>query len=149
MANITILIGTVYGTAENVATAVATQLEQLGHTPNLCLEPTVQDIKPDNLDTVLVITSTTGAGDIPANLAPLYNECKMTYPLIQGKPYGIIALGDSSYTTFCGAGELMDELMMELAAKRVDKIFRIDALEHSDATQPALEWLPGWLKKAL
>jgi len=47
---------------------------------------------------VLVVTSTTGQGDLPDSIVPLYEGIKDMYqPHLR---YGIIALGDSTYANF-------------------------------------------------
>lgn len=50
---------------------------------------------------MLVVTSTTGQGDLPDSIVPLYEGIKDMYqPHLR---YGIIALGDSTYANFAAA----------------------------------------------
>ncbi|MFP3449872.1 flavodoxin domain-containing protein, partial [Pseudomonas sp. SIMBA_067] len=73
-----------------------------------------------NASHILIVTSTTGQGDIPANLAELYNQLNSTFPMLTNKPFGIVAMGDRSYgDTFCAAGRSFDELLRDLQAKPV------------------------------
>ena len=64
----------------------------------------------------------------------------------QGRPFGIIVLGDSSYgDTFCGAGALMEEAFYEVAAHKVGETLCIDAMETTEPESLALPWVEEWL----
>ncbi|OQX34892.1 MAG: hypothetical protein B0D91_11715 [Oceanospirillales bacterium LUC14_002_19_P2] len=143
MAIIKLLTGSVYGTAEAVATEVQVALEQAGHT--VIKAEGLNAVLRDGADAVLVCTSTTGQGDLPDNLQPLYHELKERFPLLGHLAYGIIALGDSSYgDTYCGGGRLMDELLMELTAKRIAEPLFIDACETASPETIAVPWAVEW-----
>ncbi|WP_211825867.1 flavodoxin [Kistimonas asteriae] len=143
MAIIKLLTGSVYGTAEAVATEVKAALEQSGHT--VIKAEGLDAVLRDGADAVLVCTSTTGQGDLPENLLLLYQELKERFPLLGHLAYGIIALGDSSYgDTYCGGGRLMDELLTELTAKRVAEPLMIDASETASPETIAVPWAVEW-----
>ena len=55
-------------------------------------------------DAILVCTSTTGMGDLPASITPLYQQLSEEQPDISGIRCAVIALGDSSYPNFVAAG---------------------------------------------
>nr|VUD31177.1 flavoprotein YqcA [Raoultella sp. NCTC 9187] len=79
-------------------------------------DPEVQDWEPYSGKYVLVVTSTTGQGDLPDSIIPLYEGIKDMYqPHLR---YGIIALGDSTYANFCGGGKTFDAAAQEQGAKR-------------------------------
>ncbi|MFN2359549.1 MAG: flavodoxin domain-containing protein, partial [Marinobacter sp.] len=139
MASIRILVGSVYGGALLTARSLKKQLEQDGHQIIVLEHPELENIT-GNTDPVLICTSTTGQGEIPPNLLPFYLRLREELPQQPGRPFGVIVLGDSSYgETFCGAGELMEEVFYETSARKVGDTLRIDALE---TTEPELEAEP-------
>ncbi|WP_111496949.1 flavodoxin [Marinobacter bohaiensis] len=144
MARIRILVGTVYGGALMTARAIRKDLESQGHQVTVLEKPTLTDLT-DSDDAVLVCTSTTGQGEVPAPLLPFYVELRDTLPMQPGRPFGVIVLGDSSYgDTYCGAGELMEEAFYEIACRKVGETLRIDALETVDPENEALPWARDW-----
>lgn len=142
---VAILSGTVYGTAEDVARHAATVLKAAGfdawHDPRAQLEQ-IQSFGPQAL---LVVTATTGMGELPDNLVPLYSAIRDRFPAWQGLPGGVIALGDASYgDTFCGGGELIRELYAELGVQEVQDMLRLDASETVTPETDAEPWLEGF-----
>ncbi|WP_019342147.1 flavodoxin [Stutzerimonas stutzeri] len=139
---VAILSGTVYGTAEDVARHAVTVLKAAGfdawHDPRAQLSQ-VLDFGPQAL---LVVTATTGMGELPDSFVPLYSTIREQVPAWQGLPGGVIALGDASYgDTFCGAGELVRELYAELGVREVQEMLRLDASETVTPETDAEPWL--------
>lgn len=64
MANITIVFGSVSGNAKGVAEQAVTTLTSLGHTATLAENPTAELLQSDDLDALLICTSTTGQNHI-------------------------------------------------------------------------------------
>ena len=60
----------------------------------------------------------------------------------------VLALGDSSYDVFCGGGEQMRELLLELGMREVLPMLRLDASETVTPEDDAMPWLAE-LAKAL
>ncbi|WP_273205366.1 flavodoxin domain-containing protein, partial [Marinobacter subterrani] len=119
MTAIRILVGSVYGGALLTARAIKKELETEGHQVTVLENPDLEDIT-SNQEALLVCTSTTGQGELPANLLPFYLALREQVPQQPGRPFGVIVLGDSSYgDTFCGAGELMTEALYETSARKV------------------------------
>lgn len=146
MAAFYLAVGSVYGAAEHVAEQLEAKLTQQGHSVQWIESDDPESIVAVASDVLLVITSTTGSGDLPDNLAPLFYALKDRFPMLPGLRYGVIALGDSSYgETFCGAGRQFDELLTELGAQRVGERLQIDACETFAPEEEALKWLPQWL----
>ena len=144
---VAILSGTVYGTAEEVARHAAGVLSAAGfdtwHDPRAQL-PQVLEFAPDAL---LVVTATTGMGELPDNFIPLYSAIRDQFPAWQGLPGGVIALGDASYgDTFCGGGELIRELYAELGVREVQDMLRLDASESVTPEADAEPWLASFAK---
>ncbi|WP_273429839.1 MULTISPECIES: flavodoxin [Marinobacter] len=147
MTAIRILVGSVYGGALLTARDIKKTLDTEGHTVTVLENPTLEDMT-GNDDALLVCTSTTGQGEVPANLLPFYVTLRDQLPQQPGRPFGVIVLGDSSYgDTFCGAGDLMEEALFETAARKVGDTLRIDALETTEPEAEALPWVREWLEK--
>lgn len=145
MTTMRILVGSVYGGALLTAREIKKSLETEGHQVTVLENPVLEDIT-GNDDALLVCTSTTGQGEVPANLLPFYVDLRDRLPQQPGRPFGIIVLGDSSYgDTFCGAGDLMEEALSETAARKVGETLRIDALETMEPEAEALPWVRQWL----
>lgn len=136
------LVGTVYGAAKSLADYCVAYLAAQDLTA-LCLpEMTVTDLHASTPEMLVCVTATTGAGDIPEQLYPLYCSLRDTLPPMQGMPSAVIALGDSSYAdTFCAAGEQMHTLFAELGMLEVLPMLRIDASETVDFEAAAEPWL--------
>ncbi|CAM5615096.1 MAG: flavodoxin [Pseudomonas sp.] len=139
---VAILSGSVYGSAEDVARHAERQLKAAGfdawHDPRAQL-PQVLEFAPQAL---LVVTSTTGMGELPDSFVPLYSAIREQFPAWHGLPGGVIALGDASYgDTFCGGGELVRELFAELGVREVQEMLRIDGSETVTPEVDAEPWL--------
>lgn len=147
MTAIRILVGSVYGGALMTAREIKKTLDAEGHQVSVLENPVLTDIT-DNDDALLVCTSTTGQGEVPANLLPFYADLHDQLPQQPGRPFGVIVLGDSSYgDTFCGAGELLEEALYETAARKIGDTLRIDALETTEPEAEALPWVRDWIQK--
>lgn len=147
MKSIRILVGSVYGGALLTARAIKKELEGEGYHVTVLENPALDDITSNN-DPLLVCTSTTGQGELPANLLPFYLALRDQLPQQPGRPFGIIVLGDSSYgDTFCGAGDLIEEALYESAARKVGNTLRIDAMETMEPEVEAVPWVRSWLEQ--
>jgi MioC protein len=144
MASIQILLGSVMGTAEQVAAAVAEALRELGHDVSVNPYGAVSDILAAPDDILLLCTSNTGAGDLPDNILPLYMELTRDYPLIAGRRFGAINLGDSSYATFNEGGRALTSAFEDLGARQVGATLVIDASEGEDPEIVARAWISAW-----
>lgn len=140
---VAILSGSVYGTAEEVARHAANILKTAGfetfHNPRASLA----DVQAFGPDVFLAVTSTTGMGELPDNLQPLYWMIRDQLPAAwRGLPGAVIGLGDASYgDTFCGGGEQMRELFAELGLREVLPMLRLDASESVTPETDAEPWL--------
>ncbi|MDO6707795.1 flavodoxin [Photobacterium sp. 1_MG-2023] len=149
MANIGVFVGSVFGGAEEVAEEIVSELKANGHQAELFVEPNLDDFLAYRDDVALVVTSTTGQGEIPENLLPLFTALNDQFPLMPALNYGVIAMGDSSYgeDRYCGGGRQFDALLQELQAKPVTARLDIDACVNFDATEAALPWLKTFMKQ--
>ena len=142
MADIDILVGTVYGSAMLVAETLRDHLQAQGHVCQLFDEAELTDIDPSRF--LLIVSATTGQGDIPPNLQPIATALADRAPYMKGWRYALIAMGDSSYEHFCGAGRRLDELLQELAADALVPHLEIDATLEDEPEVAALAWLKSW-----
>lgn len=145
---IAILSGSVFGTAERVAQHAQGRLKAAGL--DVCYEPqtTLAAIQHFAPEAILVITSTTGHGELPSNLLGLVMEIRDVFPNWRGLPGGVICLGDSSYgNTFCQSGEQIRELFAELGVREVQDMLRLDASETVDQETDAEPWLDRFIQQ--
>jgi flavodoxin len=146
MSHISIFVGSVSGGAERLSHEVAKVIEHANHTASVITDASLDDIK--NASHILIISSTTGQGDVPGNLAGLYYALNSTFPMLTGKPFGIIAMGDRCYgDTFCGAGRSFDELLRDLQAKPVGCRLEVDASIDYEPWPVVAPWLDTWISK--
>ncbi len=146
MASIQILIGSVYGAAEQVAEIAAEKLREYGHQVTLNTFARAQDLLRDADEILLLCHSNTGSGELPDNILSIYLHLTRDYPRIAGKRYGVINLADSSYSTFNEAGRMLDAAFADLGAVRIGEPLVIDACVGDDADAMTREWVNEWTK---
>ena len=143
---LTILVGTMTGTAQLVAQEVELTLD--GDDARVRTKPM------DGLDAsafsegglFLVCSSTYGQGDVPDNAKNLYESLKSIRPDLSGVQYGVIALGDRTYAeTFCNGGRRFDAILSELGARRIGEIMLHDASAGTMPEELALAWAIEWI----
>lgn len=147
MASIQILIGSIYGAAEQVAEIAAEKLRELGHEVTLNTYARPQDLVRDNDEILLLCHSNTGSGELPDNIQPIYLHLTRDYPRIAGKRYGVINLGDSSYSSFNDAGRMLDAAFADLGALRIGEPLVLDACSGDSPEALTLEWVNEWAQQ--
>ena len=145
---VAILSGSVYGTAEEVARNARQLLTDAGFVVLLNPRARLADIQAFAPEAFLAVTSTTGMGELPDNLMPLYCEIRDLLPAAwRGLPGAVIALGDESYgDTFCGGGEQIRELFAELGLREVQPMLRLDSSVTVTPEEDAEPWLQDLIK---
>ncbi|UVK89337.1 flavodoxin [Pseudomonas sp. B21-051] len=140
---VAILSGSVYGTAEEVARHAQNLLKDAGFETFYNPRASLADLQAFGPEAILAVTSTTGMGELPDNLQPLYFSLRDQLPMAwRDLPGAVIGLGDASYgDTFCGGGELMRELFAELGVREVQEMLRLDASESVTPETDAEPWL--------
>lgn len=142
MAEVGIFVGTMYGNALLVAEEAQALLAAHGHQAQVFEDPEVGDWESYQGKYALVVTSTTGQGDLPDSIVPLYQSIQDMYqPHLR---YGIIALGDSTYSHFCGGGKRFDALLQEQGAQRIGDMLMIDASEDPEPETVSNPWVEHW-----
>ncbi len=142
MRSVSIFAGSVYGNAQHVAEEAKAMFESKGVECEVFTDPETSDFS--DAEAVVVITSTTGQGDVPPNLELFHSDLRDEFPLMNAKPFAVAALGDSSYSdSFCGGGRHFQELLIELQGKPVADMLEVDAIETLAAEDEVVPWLEG------
>ncbi|MBB1477401.1 flavodoxin [Shewanella sp. SG41-3] len=144
MKMVNIVFGTVYGSAQFTAETVTKEIAKLGFTAKLWQPNELLGFVPPQNELLIVVSSTTGQGDLPEDIAPWFNELKSDAPYLPSLQYSLIGLGDSSYETYCGAIKQFDELFTELGAKPLTERLEIDACETMEPETEAKTWIATW-----
>ncbi|MEJ2141970.1 MAG: flavodoxin domain-containing protein [Gammaproteobacteria bacterium] len=146
MAKIQIIVGSVNGTAHKTAMAVAHVLNHQGHDAWVNLEPNRDALEKDSSEALLVCCSTTGEGELPRNIYPVYLALDDQAVDIKDRKYGVIALGDSGYTYFALAGFMMENVFYLSGAKRVGEVLTLDAKKVTNPSLEAAQWATEWVE---
>src|SRR6266540_1929567 len=145
---LTILVGTMTGTAQLVAQELELTLEDA--------DTVVKVLPMDGLDAsifsgdclFLICSSTYGQGDVPDNAKALYQSLQSAPPELSRVRYGVFALGDRTYAeTFCNGGRRFDAILSELGAKRIGDILLHDASAGTMPEELAAEWAGKWIRE--
>jgi len=145
---LTILVGTMTGTAQSVAQELELTLDDT--------DTTVKVLPMDGLDAgvfsggglFLICSSTYGQGDVPDNAKQLYGSLQSARPDLSRVQYGVVALGDRTYAdTFCNGGRRFDKILTELGARRIGDIMLHDASAGTMPEEVAVSWVPDWISQ--
>ncbi|MFD0677261.1 MULTISPECIES: assimilatory sulfite reductase (NADPH) flavoprotein subunit [unclassified Paenibacillus] len=135
---VTVLFGSQTGNSHGLAKKVSKKLEEQGFKVTLS---SMGDFKPNglkNVQNLLIVASTQGEGDPPDSAIPFYEFLhSKRAPQLEGKPFAVLGLGDTSYEFFCQTGKDFDKRLEELGGKRI--IPRVDC--DVDYDEPAAEWM--------
>jgi MioC protein len=148
MSSFEIIVGSMLGGTEYVAEACEEQLITLDHQVNLYLKPDFTSIlnntfgQNTNIKPVwLICTSTHGAGDYPDNIQAFVSDLKNCEQDLSSINFMIIAIGDSSYDTFCKAGTELNKLLKTKGCIELIEINMLDMSEDIDPEELAQEWI--------
>lgn len=144
---VAIFSGSVYGVAEDVALRAVKVLNEAGFETFYNPRATLSDLLGFAPEALLAVTSTTGMGELPDSLQDLYGQMRDQLPAAwRGLPGAVLGLGDSSYDdSYCGGGELIRELFVEMGVREVVPMLRLDASETVDQEDDAEPWLAEFI----
>ncbi|MGQ8367307.1 FMN-binding protein MioC [Glaciecola sp. 1036] len=131
-----IVVGSVLGASEYVADAMNDLLISKGHSCNIHLAPVFEEV--DFSQSLMVITSTHGAGELPDNIQPFAEQ--LANAKLENTQFIVIGLGDTSYDTYCQGGRTMQELLIKAEAKPLHDPLYIDVLQHPVPEELAEDW---------
>ena len=142
MTKLNLLWASEMGTAMEVADNIALMAKEKLIDVN---QAELNDVSMDDLvimKKVLVVTSTTGEGDLPMMGEDFWTELSEAEINLSNIEYSVCALGDSSHFDFCGAGRKVDEKFQELGAKKI-----LDRHECDGDTEGYEDWSKNALEK--
>lgn len=142
MTKLNLLWASEMGTAMEVADNIALMAKEKSIDVN---QVELNDVSMDDLvimKKVLVVTSTTGEGDLPMMGEDFWTELSEAEINLSNIEYSVCALGDSSHFDFCGAGRKVDEKFQELGAKKI-----LDRHECDGDTEGYEDWSKNALEK--
>jgi len=140
------------GNAEELATQTAHRLQLAGVAVRLCALADVTAEGLQQAERALFLVSTYGEGDAPDNAAAFIGSLMtgdLTLPQLH---YGLLALGDSSYSQYCGFGRALDTWLAGQGASPLFERIEVDRsssaaieqwfqhLSHLAGTSDAPDW---------
>ncbi|GAA6171213.1 FMN-binding protein MioC [Colwellia sp. KU-HH00111] len=148
MSSFQIIVGSMLGATEYVGEACEEQLKVLNHQVELHLKPNFSSIlnasfsqKNEIASTWLICTSTHGAGEFPDNIQKFVSDLTNCEQDLSSINFMIIAIGDSSYDTFCKAGYDINKVMLSKGCEELVSIKTLDMSQDIDPEDLAQCWL--------
>lgn len=141
-----VLYGSETGTAQDVAEQIwkSAQRKQLQSTVLSLDEYDMQNLSSEQL--IVFVVATTGQGDPPSNMKTFWRRLlgKSLRPdLLQNLKYGVLGLGDSSYSKFNFAAKKLNKRLEQLSAKKLLSIGLADD-QHNLGIDAVVD---PWIKK--
>lgn len=143
MPDITLISGSTLGSAEYVAEHLEEKLTEAGFSTEVLHGPELDELKHEGI--WLVVTSTHGAGELPDNLQPLFEQIEEQHTDLSKIKYGAVGLGNKEYDIFCGGIKTMDRILSDHGAKKIGDRLEIDVTEYEIPEDPAEIWLGNWI----
>ena len=142
------IVGSESGNAEMVADCVKAELEARGHQIEVFRGGTIAEAALATRDVLLVVSSTTGIGDVPQNVEPFYDVLCGERPPLGHLRYGLVGLGDRNYKeSFLGGPKKWDAIFTELGARRIGDRLELDATDNPTPDLDAVEWVKDWIRR--
>ncbi|PHR65591.1 MAG: flavodoxin [Idiomarina sp.] len=147
MQNIDILVATTSGNTEYLADQLSNQLQEAGYSTTLHYEPDYSDLMESLTDQSvwLCCVASHGAGEYADSMLDFAEELHTHKPQLAELRFGVIAVGDSCYDTFCAAGRDCDAMLAILGAKRLITHLEID-MSQDDPDEKSSTWLQSFIQ---
>lgn len=143
---IAVLAATQSGNALLVADLIAERLVSLGaRNVRSIPEGAIPNEVLADSDLLIACIASHGEGDVPDSFLPGYEA--LAAADLSHLRYGLIGLGDRTYTTFCGGAWKVDARLQQLGARRIGEVCAIDAAAQPFPDIEALDWLEPWLRE--
>ncbi|MEO8428205.1 MAG: sulfite reductase subunit alpha [Verrucomicrobiota bacterium] len=138
-----ILYGSQTGTAEQLAKRLGNDAAKRGFAARVMEMNAFASVDFTKEPRLIIVTSTWGDGDPPDNAAAFWQHLNSeSAPRLEHLTYSVLALGDKTYSDFCGAGKKIDARLEQLGARRIHARTDCDT-EYESA---ARAWMEGlWL----
>ena len=141
--NICVISGSTLGGAEYVAEHLEDVLKTQDFSTTLFHGPKLDDVIDENI--WLIVTSTHGAGELPDNLKPLFEQIAASDKDLSSLRFAVVGLGNSDYDTFCHAVNKVETQLSKKSAVKICESLKIDVLHVDDQEQFAEDWLPQFI----
>ncbi|MBP3966962.1 assimilatory sulfite reductase (NADPH) flavoprotein subunit [Paenibacillus lignilyticus] len=139
---VTVLYGSQTGNSHKLAKKLSGKLQDQGFQVT---QASMIDFKANTLKKVqnlFILVSTHGEGDPPDNAISFYEFLhSKRAPQLEGLPFSVLALGDTSYEFFCKTGRDFDQRLEELGGNRI--VPRVDC--DVDFDEAANQWIESVL----
>lgn len=147
MQNIDILVATTSGNTEYLADQLSNQLKEAGFSTALHYEPDYSELVEGLTEQSvwLCCVASHGAGEYADSMLDFAEELHQHKPQLNDLRYGVIAVGDSCYDTFCAAGRDCDAMLAILGAKRLISHLEID-MSQDDPDENSSTWLQSFIQ---
>ena len=137
------IVGTMLGSSEYVADHLSTLISD-NYDIKQYLTPDINDFNLSQPQTWIICTSTHGAGDFPDNIINFVEQLNEN-PDLSNIDFGVCALGDTNYDTYCKAGKTIDKKLADLGANSLTTIELIDVSLGVIPEDQAQIWLEKWI----
>ena len=130
------------GFGDELAAMTARAFTDAGHP---ALVKSLGELTPTDLTTaarVLFIASTTGEGDAPDSASGFVRKIMTDRTDLSGVSYGLLSLGDRTYTEFCGFGRALDGWLKSAGATSL-----FDAIDVDNGDAAAIRHWQGELSR--
>ena len=146
----------IYGSQTGQSKSIAEGIDGLVRESNLkCSLTSFDRMQVNDLETVknaFLIVATTGDGDMPDSCLKFFRDFRKTdwsSNHLSSMSFGLLALGDTNYSIFCGGGKTVESLLLSKGAKHLFKtICGDDAVGFEDQVEEFTNKVLNILKAA-